>query len=221
MKGCIVYLRKSQDRIGQKYSLEAQETGIRTFCEQQGLRIEHIFKDIQSGTKEDRVGLKLAVQVAKSLEMPIVVLRVDRLSRKPSQLFSLLEDPKLKIIVAELGLEADVFLLGQMVLYANLEIELLRRRVKDGMKRAKANGAVFGNPRWKDSVEARRQGKINKANEQAQRLAPIVMPLYAQLGSYSKVAKTLNEMDVKTDRGNAFSHKTVRDVIKRLEHLGV
>ena len=218
MSQVVVYVRKSTEN-GQTYSLEAQEAEIRAFCERSGLNVFCVWKDISSGTNDHRPGLKKAVITATSMNMPIVVLRIDRLSRKPSKLFALLDNPNLKIIVAELGLEADPFLLGQLCLYSQLELTLLKRRTKDGLKRAKENGAVLGNPRWAESVGARRAGAKNKADNQARRLAGIIVPLYNQLGSYRKVAKALNEQDIRTDRNKAFSGRTVKLVMDRLTQL--
>ena len=218
MSQVVVYVRKSTEN-GQTYSLEAQEAEIRAFCERSGLNVFCVWKDISSGTNDHRTGLKKAVITATSLNIPIVVLRIDRLSRKPSKLFALLDNPNLKIIVAELGLEADPFLLGQLCLYSQLELTLLKRRTREGLKRAKERGVVLGNPRWAESVGARRAGAKNKADNQARRLASLVLPLYNQLGSYSAVARALNEQDIRTDRNKPFSPQTIKNVIGRLEKL--
>ena len=215
MSSVIVYLRKSTEN-GQTYSLEAQEASIRAFCDRSGFNIEKVFFDISSGTNDHREGLKEAVKMASACNFPIVVLRVDRLSRNPSKIFKLLENPNLKIIISELGLEGDMFLIGQLALYAQLELSLLKKRTKEGLERAKARGVKLGNPRWKESVEAREAGKQRHANEQALRLKNIVMPLYETLGSYRAVARALNEMEIRTNRGKPFSGNTIKAVIDRL-----
>ena len=130
-----------------------------------------------------------------------------------------MDNPNLKIIVAELGLEADPFLLGQLCLYSQLELTLLKRRTREGLKRAKERGVVLGNPRWQESVGARRAGAKKKADNQARRLASLVLPLYKQLGSYSAVARALNEQDIRTDRNKPFSPQTIKNVIGRLEKI--
>ena len=215
MSQVIIYCRKSTEN-GQTYSLEAQEAEIRAFCERSGLEVFQVFKDVSSGTDDHRRGLKLAVALATARKMPIVVLRIDRLSRKPSKIFSLLENPNLKVIVSELGLEADPFLLGQLALFSQLELTLLKRRTREGLRRAKERGVQLGNPRWIESVGARRAGAKRKADQQALRLKPIILPLYNQHGSYRKVAAALNELEIRTDRNKAFSHQLVKAVIERL-----
>ena len=215
----VAYVRKSQEQKGQKYSLEAQELELRAFAENNNLEVAWVFADVSSGMNDQRPGLKLAVEWAESWGCPLMVLRIDRLSRRPSKIFTLLENPRLQIVVAELGLQADPFLLGQMALYSNLELELNRRRTIDGLKRAKERGVKLGNPRHAESKHLRVQGKINKADNDARNLAPIIFPLYRDCGSFTEVARRLNAMEMKTSRGASFSPMTVKRIIERLEKL--
>jgi len=94
-----------------------------------------------------------------------------------------------------------------------------RRLTVEGLERAKARGVKLGNPRWKESVEAREAGIQRHANEQALRLKNIIIPLYEKLGSYRAVARALNEQEIRTNRGKEFSGKTVQDIIKRIQKL--
>lgn len=215
----VAYVRKSQEQTGQKYSLEAQEAELRAFAENNNLEVAWVFADVSSGMNDQRPGLKLAVDMAEDLGCPLMVLRIDRLSRRPSKIFTLLENPRLQIVVAELGLQADPFLLGQMALFSNLELELNRRRTIEGLKRAKERGVKLGNPRHEESLEARNAGRRRASDAYALSLEPIVMPLYRELGSYRAVARTMNAQGIRGKRGSKFSHKTIARVIERLEKL--
>ena len=218
-KKVVAYVRKSQEQKGQKYSLEAQEAELRAFASSNEMEIAWVFADVSSGMNDQRPGLKLAVQMAEDLGCPLMVLRIDRLSRRPSKIFTLLENPRLEIVVAELGISADTFLLGQMALFSNLELELNRRRTKEGLKKAKERGVQLGNPQHEESKHLRVQGKIDKANQTAQHLAPIILPLYQDCGSFSEVARRLNAMELKTPRGASYSPTAVKRIIERVKKL--
>jgi DNA invertase Pin-like site-specific DNA recombinase len=218
-KKVVAYVRKSQEQKGQKYSLEAQEAELRAFASSNEMEIAWVFADVSSGMNDNRSGLKLAVEMAEDLGCPLMVLRIDRLSRRPSKIFTLLENPRLQIVVAELGLQADPFLLGQMALFSNLELELNRRRTKEGLKKAKERGVQLGNPRWEESVDARAKARIQASDDYALSIAPIVEPLYKQLRSYGAVARTLNEQGIRGRRGGKFSPQSISNVIKRLKKL--
>ena len=94
-----------------------------------------------------------------------------------------------------------------------------KRLTKEGLKKAKERGVQLGNPRWKDSKEARRKGAMQTANDYALSIAPIVEPLYKRLRSYRAVARTLNEQGIRGRRGGKFGSQTISNVIKRIQKL--
>lgn len=225
MSKLIGYVRKSTQDKNQRYSLESQINAIQSFAENNEMEIVAIYQDIESGTNPDRKGLKQALEHCEKSKCGLVVLRVDRLSRKPSQMFGLMENPNLEIYIAELGLKADPFMLGQMILFSFTEIELLSRRTKEGMKTALAKKRLenpdyrFGNPNihlaQKKAVEVVKQ----QADEHARSYGTLITSLYEKLGSYNKVAKELNKLEIKTSRGKKWTHKSVIRLVTRLKEI--
>ena len=92
----VGYGRKSTKDKNQKYSLFSQWLKISQFAKENDLQVVEWFEDIESGTKTNREGLRQALEHCEKHNMPLVVLRTDRLSRVPSQMFGLLEKPNLK-----------------------------------------------------------------------------------------------------------------------------
>ena len=57
---------------------------------------------------------------------------------------------KVAFIVAELGADADPFMLHLYAALAEKERQLISQRTRDALKAAKARGIVLGNPRLAD-----------------------------------------------------------------------
>ncbi len=227
MEKVIGYIRKSTKDKNQKYSLESQRNKIQKFCDENEMEVVQWFQDIESGTRKDREGLTEALDLCEKEKFPLVVLRTDRLSRVPSQMFGLLENPSLKIYISELGLRADPMMIGQFILYSSFELDMLRRRTKEGMKTALEKRREtdpdykFGNPRpetaWKVSVENRMLKADNIANE----YGTLITSLYNQTGSYSGTSRELNKMGIKTQNGKKWYPKTVSNILSRYGGLQV
>ena len=174
MEKVVCYVRKST-KDKQKYSLESQKTKLTEFCKENQLDVVEWFADIESGTKKDRIGLQSALRLCEKEKFALVVLRTDRLSRVPSQMFGLLENPKLTIYIAELGLRADPIMIGQFILYSSFELDMLKRRTREGMatalKRIRLENPdyKFGNPQieiaQKNSLLVRQKIADEKALE--------------------------------------------------------
>ena len=221
----VGYIRKSTKDKKQKYSLMSQWSKIQQFANENNMKVVKYFQDMESGTKKERDGLSQALDLCEKEKLPLVVLRTDRLSRVPSQMFGLLENPNLKIYIAELGIEATPMMIGQFILYSSFELDMLRRRTKEGMKTALEKRREtdptykFGNPRietaWKVSVEHR----ILKADNIAREYGTLLTSLYNQTGSYSGASRELNKMGIKTQNGKKWYPKTVSNILSRYNSL--
>lgn len=224
MDKLIGYIRKST-KDHQRYSLESQTNAIQRFAKNNNMEIVAIYQDIESGSNPDRKGLKQALEHCEKSKFGLVVLRVDRLSRKPSQTFALMENPSLKIYIAELGLQADPFMLGQMVLFSYTEMELLSRRTKEGMatalqrKRLDNPDYKFGNPSI-HLAQKKAVATIKKsADDYAMTYGTLIRSLFETFGSYNKVAKELNRLEIKTSRGKQWHAKSVINLLNRLKEI--
>jgi DNA invertase Pin-like site-specific DNA recombinase len=113
---------------------------------------------------------------------------------------------KIPFVVAELGPDADPFMLHIYAAVAEKERRLISQRTKDALAAAKARGIKLG------GLNA--QGVENRTK--AKRRAEALRPILAQLAGMSAraIAAQLNVRRVPTPSGVLWSHKTVI----RLQH---
>jgi DNA invertase Pin-like site-specific DNA recombinase len=97
---------REQGRSG--LGLEAQRETIEHFCNAEGFEIVAGFDDIASGALpiEARAGLAAALAKARKLKCPVVVSKLDRLSRNVAFISGLMARG-VPFIVAELGADTD------------------------------------------------------------------------------------------------------------------
>jgi DNA invertase Pin-like site-specific DNA recombinase len=82
MKRAVGYVRVSTDmQAADGLSLDAQQAAIEQYCLAQGYQLTGIYKDVLSGAKDQRPGLKEALGCLEKGVDILVVLKFDRLSR--------------------------------------------------------------------------------------------------------------------------------------------
>ena len=210
----ITYTRASTK--DQKISHDAQQAKIETFCQVEGMEIVGMYTDTASGADNEREGLKKAIAHAKKINAPIVILRIDRLSRRLSFFAALLEDPTIRFIFAETGMNADPFTLNIMACVAQQERALISRRTKDALAALKAKGVKLGNrtnldeARKKSNAVCRAKGQATK-----ERYAEIIKTIQGEgTTSIKGIARRLGELGIKSPRGKTtWSRDTVRRLI--------
>jgi DNA invertase Pin-like site-specific DNA recombinase len=121
MKNAVGYLRVSTREQGRSgLGLEAQRRDVVAFGGREGYSIKSWHQDIQTGAGKDalllRPGLAAALKEARALKCPLVVSRLDRLSRNVHFITGLMEH-KVHFLVAALGKDVDDFTLH---IYASL-----------------------------------------------------------------------------------------------------
>ena len=115
MPNILAYYRVSTQRQGKSgLGLEAQRAAVERFAENEGLTIVKEFIEIESGKGADALNLrpKLAAALAEARKQkcPVVVAKLDRLSRDVAFVAGLMSQ-RVPFIVAELGADADPFML--------------------------------------------------------------------------------------------------------------
>jgi DNA invertase Pin-like site-specific DNA recombinase len=141
MKDAIGYLRvstKEQGRSG--LGLAAQRHDIETFGEREGIKVKSWYQDIQTGAGKDalllRPGLATALKAARLARCPLIVSRLDRLSRNVHFITGLMEH-KVHFIVAAFGRDCDEFTLHIYASLAEQERKMISERVKAALARAR------------------------------------------------------------------------------------
>src|SRR5271166_4803423 len=107
MSEIIAYLRVSTDRQQRSgLGLEAQREAIRRFADTEGLKLAGEHVEVETGKGADaldlRPQLRAALEKARKLKCPIVVAKLDRLSRDVAFIAGLMAQ-RVPFVVAELG----------------------------------------------------------------------------------------------------------------------
>jgi DNA invertase Pin-like site-specific DNA recombinase len=212
MKPAVAYTRVSTAQQGKTgLGLEAQQTALARFAEAEGFDVIQTFTDIETGKGADalhrRPQLAAAIKLAARHSAPVIVAKLDRLSRDVHFISGLMAH-RTPFIVAELGVDADPFMLHLYAALAEKERNLISRRTKDALAARKAQGAKLG------GLNAKGIQNRDEAFDRAEQLRPIFDELAGQ--SARKIAATLNERKIATPAGGVWHAATVIRVQKRL-----
>ena len=124
---------------------------------------------------------------------------------------------RVPFVVADLGRDADPFMLHLYAALAEKERRLISERTKAALAARKANGGVLGNPR--NIAEAGRLGRniqIAVADEFTRNVLPAVEAL-RNTGATSLVAIScgLNRQGIRTARGKRWHASSVMNLLAR------
>ncbi len=129
MKSIIIYYRVSTDRQGKSgLGLAAQRVACEQFAHNHGYEISAEFREVETGKGADaldrRPQLAAALAMAKKLKYPVLVAKLDRLSRDVAFIAGLMAR-RVSFIVAELGPDIDPFMLHIYAAVAEKERRLI------------------------------------------------------------------------------------------------
>ncbi len=171
MKDAIGYLRVSTTEQGRSgLGLTAQRHDVEAFGAREGFSIKSWYQDIQTGAGKDalllRPGLAAALKEARVARAPLIVSRLDRLSRNVHFITGLMEH-KVHFVVAALGRDCDNFTLHIYASLAEQERKMISERIKAALAVKKAKGKKFGlaicSKAWRRRVTALGHAAIQKA----------------------------------------------------------
>jgi DNA invertase Pin-like site-specific DNA recombinase len=147
----------------------------------------------------------------------VIVAKLDRLSRDVHFISGLMTH-KVPFLVAELGPDADPFMLHLYAALAEKERTLISQRTRDALKAAKARGVVLGNPRL-DDVRSRAVASVKAdADRFARNVAPIIREIRSSGATSNRgIARSLNARGVATARGGQWTAVQVGAIMKRCE----
>jgi len=140
MRPAIGYIRVSTAKQGRSgLGLEAQQEALRRFAQSEGYSLAETFKDVESAKHDEdhRPALKAAIERARKEGAPIIVAKLDRLSRDVHYISGLMKH-RVPFIVTELGADTDPFLLHLYAALAEKERKMIGERTKAAMAAAKA-----------------------------------------------------------------------------------
>jgi DNA invertase Pin-like site-specific DNA recombinase len=221
----VAYYRVSTARQGKSgLGIDAQRSAVAAYLNGGDWQIVGEFTEIESGRRADRPELDKALAAARLHRCPLVVSKVDRLTRSVSFLSRLLE-AGVDVRFADLPqIEGATgrFLLQQMVAVAELEAGMISKRTKDALAAAKRRGKKLGGDRGvvpsaktrAKAVAALKAGAASRAAD----IAPTIAELRADgVTSLRDLAAALNAKGIETARGaGAWSAVQVKRVLDRL-----
>jgi DNA invertase Pin-like site-specific DNA recombinase len=203
----VAYYRVSTAKQGRSgLGIEAQREAVVRYVDD-GWQIVGEFTEVESGKRADRPQLEQALGAARLHRCPLVVAKVDRLTRSVSFLARLLEagvDVRFADLPAIEG-PTGRFMLQQMAAVAELEAGLISTRTKAALAAARARGKVLGGNRGAVlSREAKAIGRAIQAERAAQHatdLRSLILDLKQQgILSLSGIARGLNARGIPTAR---------------------
>jgi DNA invertase Pin-like site-specific DNA recombinase len=148
MQTAIGYLRVSSKEQGRSgLGLAAQRHDIETFGAREGFSVKSWYQDVQTGKGADALRLRpqlaAALNEAKSAHVPLIVSRLDRLSRNVHFITGLMEH-RVHFMVAALGKDCDAFTLHIYASLAEQERKLRSDRNRAAAAAQKRKGRKFG-----------------------------------------------------------------------------
>jgi DNA invertase Pin-like site-specific DNA recombinase len=150
----------------------------------------------------------------------VVVAKLDRLSRDVAFISGLMAH-RVPFVVAELGIDADPFMLHLYAALAEKERALISARTKAALAAKKAAGAQLGNPRAAEAAVKAQAAHRASANRFAANVLPIIESIRASgISSHLGIADALNSRGIRTARGGRWPATTVRNLLSRSRRMG-
>ena len=211
----IAYYRVSTPRQGRSgLGLEAQRKAVAQYALSSSLMIAEEFIEIETGKGSDalekRPVFAAALKKAKKLKAPLVVAKLDRLSRDVAFISGLMSRGT-QFISAD-DPHASTFVLHIKASVAEEERRMISQRTKDALAAAKERGVELGNPNLGRMVT-----EATAARDAI--LKPILQEMWEM--PLRDIAAELTARNIPTPRGgDTWSPMTVMRAMKRLGIAG-
>ena len=170
-----------------------------------------------SDALERQPNLAATLAAARTAKCPVIVAKLDRLSRGVAFIAGLMAQ-RVPFIVAELGIDADPFMLHLYAALAEKERRVISQRTTAALAARKARGKQLGNRT--NIGEAGDLGR-HSAREAAVQFAANVLPIIASvqttgIATLAGIADALNSRGIRTARGGRWHVSTVRIVLQQI-----
>src|SRR3982751_2198661 len=133
----VTYIRVSSEQQGRSgLGIEAQRRAVERFTAEHGYEVAAEFVEVETGKGSDalerRPQLAAALKRAKAERCPVLVAKLDRLSRDVAFVSGLMAQ-RVPFIVAELGPDVDSFMLHVYAALAEKERAMISARTRDAL----------------------------------------------------------------------------------------
>jgi DNA invertase Pin-like site-specific DNA recombinase len=217
----VAYIRVSTAQQGRSgLGIEAQRDTIQRFAAAEGLELLAEFVEIETGKGSDaldrRLQLSAALSAARRADCPVIVSKLDRLSRDVAFIAGLMAQ-RVPFMVADLGSNPDPFMLHLWAALAEKERNVIAQRTRDALAQAKANGKQLGNRTNLAEAQAiGRQVVADQAQQRAENILPVIREIQgAGCSTLREIAEVLNRRGIQTARGAEWTAMAVKRVMDR------
>jgi len=221
MKAAVGYIRVSTGKQGRSgLGMEAQRDAIERFAAAEGIEVTAWFTEVETGKGADaldrRPELAKALATARRMKAPVIVAKLDRLSRDVAFISGLMAQ-RVPFIVTELGADVDPFMLHIHAAVAEKERAMIAKRTREALQALKAKGKQLGN---RTNLEEAGRNGAAKTKAGADVFAANVLPIIREIEVAGKrkprdIAEALNARGVRTARGGLWHVTTVRRLMGR------
>jgi DNA invertase Pin-like site-specific DNA recombinase len=229
LMNALGYCRVSTAEQGRSgLGLEAQRAAIEAFATAEGVTVAQWYTEVETGKGSDAIDrrpqLAEALKQARKFKMPVLISKLDRLSRNMHFISGLMEH-RVEFIVTELGRQSDPFVLHLFAALAEKERQLISQRTKAGLAAAKARGTLLGTAARKPSaLQSENAGKSAslRADEFVKTMRPhLAMAMKDGENNYERAADLMNEWEQVSAKGKAWERRSVSAAVKRLKKMGM
>ena len=206
----IAYYRVSTN--DQNLGISAQKDIVRKYCELHSVEIISEYEEHESGKRNDRPILSVALSESAKKGAYLIVAKIDRLTRVAY--FGLQLCEKYHIIFCD---HPEMGTLEQSIYFgmAQQEREYISQRTKAALAALKKQGVKLGAPRATFSSEMREKAlckrRQNKLSNEANKRAYAVVSIMS--GNYSEKARYLNNNGFYTAKGGKWRSHQVKRLI--------
>jgi DNA invertase Pin-like site-specific DNA recombinase len=210
----IAYTRVStKDQQQHGYSLGEQLKIIRRFIGDDTLI--YTYTESESGKNRRRPELQKALKRCKDTGATLIIAKLDRLARDLSFLMSVIDTPGVEVKFCDMP-QSNRLMIQIIGAIAEYEAKLISERTKIGVRAAMAAGKMQNNGRTFTPEEIGRSADVRRtlARQQNKQAYALAKNLRKGGATLQEICVSLNENGFASSRGNPFSVKTVRDLLK-------
>jgi DNA invertase Pin-like site-specific DNA recombinase len=214
----IAYYRVSTDQQGRSgLGLEAQKSVVAQYVASSGGLLVAEFEEVESGKRNDRPKLALALGACRARRATLILAKLDRLARDTAFLLSVVRGAgDAGVVFCDLPQlppgPAGAFILTMFAAVAELERGLISQRTKAALAAAKARGVKLGGrnlARGLDSAVSRagRRSQTQRSKGHADDVMPyITAAIQAGAKSLRKIAAALTARGIQPPSGGEAWH---------------
>jgi len=208
----VAYYRVSTDRQGRSgLGLDAQREAVMRHLATQAGSLRAEFTEIESGKRNDRPQLAVAMAAAKKAKATLIIAKLDRLARNVHFISGLMESG-VDFVAAD-NPHANRLMVHMLAAFAEHEREQISQRTKAALQAAKARGVRLG----RNGAECLAPANRAAAMERARQLAPVLAELKGAGFSARRIASELATRGISTPSGSPWHAQTVIRAMRRAD----